>query len=160
MYQFWAACRTTRMKALIALAIWVGLPHAMGMSAHLPAKSATPTLPPEGAETTCPPNQLRCDVWRCVPKRYLCDGDLDCVDGKDEMNCPGESEGGLSLSIVVASIKPLYSKSSRQTATTVEIVYNETGYNEQPDITSRFGAEVRSRRCTYMIIAISVNENR
>jgi len=39
---------------------------------------------------------------------------------------------------------------------TVEIVYNETGYNEQPDITSRFGAEVRSRRCTYMIIAISV----
>jgi len=39
---------------------------------------------------------------------------------------------------------------------TVEIVYNETGYNEQPDITSRFGAEVRSRRCTYMVIAISV----
>jgi len=28
---------------------------------------------------------------------------------------------------------------------TVEIVYNETGYNEQPDITSNFGAEVRSR---------------
>jgi len=24
---------------------------------------------------------------------------------------------------------------------TVEIVYNETGYNEQPDITSRFGAK-------------------
>jgi len=40
--------------------------------------------------------------------------------------------------------------------TTVEIVHNETGYNEQPDITSRFGAEVRSRRWTYMIIAISV----
>jgi len=39
---------------------------------------------------------------------------------------------------------------------TVETVYNETGYNEQPDITSRFGAEVRSRRCTYMITAISV----
>ena len=39
---------------------------------------------------------------------------------------------------------------------TVDIVYNETGYNEQPDITSRFGAEVRYRRCTYMIIAISV----
>ena len=28
---------------------------------------------------------------------------------------------------------------------TVEIVYNETGYNEQPDITSKFGAEVWSR---------------
>jgi len=39
---------------------------------------------------------------------------------------------------------------------TVEIVYNETDYNEQPEITIRFGAEVRSRRCTYMIIAISV----
>ena len=38
---------------------------------------------------------------------------------------------------------------------TVEIVYNETGCNEQPGM-SRFGAEVRSRRCTYMIIAISV----
>ena len=40
--------------------------------------------------------------------------------------------------------------------TTVEIVHNETGCNEQPGITSRFGAEVRSRRCTYTIIAISV----
>ena len=39
---------------------------------------------------------------------------------------------------------------------TVEIVYNETDHNEQRDITSRFGAEVRSRRCTLMIIAISV----
>jgi len=29
--------------------------------------------------------------------------------------------------------------------TTAEIVYNETGYNEQPDITSKFGAEVWSR---------------
>jgi len=28
---------------------------------------------------------------------------------------------------------------------TVEIVYNETGYNEQLDITSKFGAEVWSR---------------
>jgi len=28
---------------------------------------------------------------------------------------------------------------------TVEIVYNETGYNEQPDITSKSGAEVWSR---------------
>jgi len=37
-----------------------------------------------------------------------------------------------------------------------EIVCIETGYNEQPYITSRFGAEVRSRRCTYMNIAISV----
>ena len=27
----------------------------------------------------------------------------------------------------------------------VEIVYNETGYNEQPDITSRFGATVRDK---------------
>jgi len=39
---------------------------------------------------------------------------------------------------------------------TLEIVYNETGYNEQPDITSNFGAEVRCRICSYMIIAISV----
>jgi len=32
-----------------------------------------------------------------------------------------------------------------ETTITVEIVYNETGYNEQPDITSKVGAEVRSR---------------
>jgi len=32
-----------------------------------------------------------------------------------------------------------------KTVITVEIVYNETGYNEQPDITSKFGAEVWSR---------------
>jgi len=33
----------------------------------------------------------------------------------------------------------------RSHKSTVEIVYNETGYNEQPDITSKFGAEVWSR---------------
>jgi len=35
----------------------------------------------------------------------------------------------------------------REMQSRVEIVYNETGYNEQPDITitSKFGAEVWSR---------------
>jgi len=61
-----------------------------------------------------------------------------------------------NLKIGILIKKILIKKTLFSNVTTAEIVYNETGYNEQPDITSRFGAEIRSRRCTYMFKAISV----
>ncbi|XP_064103032.1 low-density lipoprotein receptor-like [Macrobrachium nipponense] len=41
----------------------------------------------------CSDNEWSCDRSRCIPKRWLCDGDPDCTDGTDEKaeNCPGAS---------------------------------------------------------------------
>jgi len=34
---------------------------------------------------TCDPDETRCsDSSKCIPRRWLCDGDLDCQDGSDE----------------------------------------------------------------------------
>ncbi|XP_073813447.1 corin serine peptidase isoform X2 [Musca autumnalis] len=32
-------------------------------------------------------NGFKCDTTRCLPMEYVCDGNLDCMDHKDEKNC-------------------------------------------------------------------------
>ncbi|EDW02212.1 uncharacterized protein LOC6559850 [Drosophila grimshawi] len=36
---------------------------------------------------------FQCDTNRCLPREYVCDGHLDCIDHKDELNCPRCQEG-------------------------------------------------------------------
>lgn len=44
------------------------------------------------AHFECEQNQFRCDKYRCIPKRWVCDEDEDCIDGSDEAeNCPKET---------------------------------------------------------------------
>lgn len=32
----------------------------------------------------CTKNEFKCHSGKCIPKRYECDGDIDCNDGSDE----------------------------------------------------------------------------
>lgn len=55
-----------------------------------------PFLPPD--QHTCSADRFKCKNNRCIPLRWLCDGDNDCGNDEDESNttCSGtrSSEGG------------------------------------------------------------------
>nr|XP_034315440.1 uncharacterized protein LOC105331596 isoform X4 [Crassostrea gigas] len=45
------------------------------------------------ASRTCAGDEMTCSNRKCVPIRYICDGDNDCGDMSDEQNCPGNTCG-------------------------------------------------------------------
>ncbi|OQV22574.1 putative Sortilin-related receptor [Hypsibius exemplaris] len=51
---------------------------------------APPALPMTHAalQQACTDSEFRCNNGRCVPFRYRCDGQADCTDGSDEVQCP------------------------------------------------------------------------
>ena len=36
---------------------------------------------------TCADDELQCNQGQCITRRWLCDGDSDCPNGEDELNC-------------------------------------------------------------------------
>ena len=42
----------------------------------------------EANSTTCSSYQFQCTSGDCVNAHYKCDGDRDCDDGSDEVDCP------------------------------------------------------------------------
>ena len=37
----------------------------------------------------CKSDELACQNGECIDLMYKCDGEQDCNDGSDEINCPG-----------------------------------------------------------------------
>lgn len=48
------------------------------------------------ATLVCRESEFSCDGSRCIPRKWLCDGDPDCTDGTDELttNCPAKASDG------------------------------------------------------------------
>ncbi len=41
----------------------------------------------ETSVASCRPEEFRCNNNRCLFKRWVCDGENDCGDNSDEINC-------------------------------------------------------------------------
>ena len=39
----------------------------------------------------CPPDTFHCKGQSCIPRKWVCDGEADCDDGKDELHCNTKS---------------------------------------------------------------------
>ncbi|XP_043429965.1 basement membrane-specific heparan sulfate proteoglycan core protein isoform X12 [Prionailurus bengalensis] len=46
-----------------------------------------PLLPGVARPVPCGPHEAMCHDGQCIPKDYICDGQEDCKNGSDELNC-------------------------------------------------------------------------
>ena len=64
--------------------------------------SAVSTTPPESSvtePTSCPNNGLRCADGVCIPASFVCDGEVDCPDGSEEVGCPSKTPATVPESV-------------------------------------------------------------
>uniref|UniRef100_A0A5F8GZ67 CD320 molecule n=1 Tax=Monodelphis domestica TaxID=13616 RepID=A0A5F8GZ67_MONDO len=66
--------------------LMAGLERALALSLAQPRSLAHG----EGTEQPCPPSKFSCGAGICIPSEWLCDGDRDCPDGRDETSCWAE----------------------------------------------------------------------
>ena len=60
---------------------------AMSWSRDSPVtRLSSPILP--AAPKTCSQDEFRCNDGKCIAPKFVCDLDLDCLDGSDEASCP------------------------------------------------------------------------
>ena len=66
----------------------------------------SPAAASASRDCACPANHHRCsnDVCRCVPRDWVCDGDVDCADASDESTCSGESFTAISFTLEVRTL--------------------------------------------------------
>ena len=43
---------------------------------------------------TCMDHEFECSNRECVSVDYICDGEIDCYDGSDELNCQSSHPNG------------------------------------------------------------------
>ncbi|XP_069096158.1 basement membrane-specific heparan sulfate proteoglycan core protein isoform X2 [Pleurodeles waltl] len=55
--------------------------------ATTPPRRTTPKPPIDVGPRQCLREEARCPNGQCIPRDYLCDGERDCKDGSDELNC-------------------------------------------------------------------------
>lgn len=58
------------------------------VSSYGPAEFQQPGALGDGAAAGCMSDERACGTNECVKADYVCDGERDCRDGSDEMNCP------------------------------------------------------------------------
>lgn len=75
------------------------MPSVMGKGSMLLQNKTLPV------ESRCDANQFRCNDGLCIPASWQCDGDKDCSDHTDELECIGESGGGGVCPCLVLDLK-------------------------------------------------------
>uniref|UniRef100_A0A452FAT2 Low-density lipoprotein receptor n=1 Tax=Capra hircus TaxID=9925 RepID=A0A452FAT2_CAPHI len=63
---------------------WVGV----GIGEWFPRRPSCPFLSVPAAPKTCSQDEFRCNDGKCIAPKFVCDLDLDCLDGSDEASCP------------------------------------------------------------------------
>ncbi|GCC31495.1 hypothetical protein chiPu_0009953 [Chiloscyllium punctatum] len=56
-----------------------------------PLVTAAPPAPTPDFLRPCPVDKAVCQNGQCIPRDYLCDGERDCTDGSDELDCGAPS---------------------------------------------------------------------